>query len=84
MLEPLLELIRSMLAEHPDRSIAVVLPELVKTRWWQHLLHAHRARRLRTHLLRCGGSRLVVIDVPWYLDEPDVDAVIADPAVAGV
>jgi hypothetical protein len=83
MLEPLLELIRTMLDRYPDRWIAVVLPELIKTTWWQNLLHTHRARRLRGKLLHSGGSRVVVIDVPWYREEPNLDALIAEPAIHG-
>jgi amino acid transporter len=79
---PLFELIRELEAQFPGRTIAILLPELIKTRWWQYLLHTHRARRLRTHLLRSGGSRIVLINIPWYLEEPDLDAVISEEAAA--
>jgi hypothetical protein len=46
----------------------VLIPELVKQRWYQRLLHANRARRLRSQLLRHGGTRLTIINVPWYLN----------------
>ena len=67
---PLLKLIKQLQDEFPRKTIAVLLPELVKTSWWQFLLHTHRARRLRSRLLRFGGSRLVIINIPWYLKEP--------------
>jgi amino acid transporter len=67
---PLLKFISEVEEKQPDRQIAVVIPELVKLTWWQHLLHTHRARRLRAALLRYGGSRLVVMNIPWYLEEP--------------
>jgi amino acid transporter len=70
---PVLRLIRALEDEFPGRLIAVMLPELVKTSWWQHLLHSHRARRLRTQLLRFGGSRIAIIDMPWYLEEPRIE-----------
>jgi hypothetical protein len=66
--EPLLKLVQELAAEYPGRRIAVLVPELVKQRWYQHVLHGRRARRLRTMLLRHGGSRLTVISAPWYLD----------------
>jgi amino acid transporter len=69
---PLLQLIEQLEAEHPSRTIAVLIPEIVKRRWWENLLHTHRARRLRNALLRYGGSRLVVINAPWYLEEPKI------------
>jgi len=70
---PLLKLIKQLQEEFPRRTIAVLLPELVKTSWWQFLLHTRRARRLRSRLLRFGGSRLVIINIPWYLKEPRIE-----------
>jgi amino acid transporter len=68
-LDPLLRFLESVKREHPDRTVAVVVPELVKDHWWQHILHNRRARRLRLALLRKGGDRIVVIGVPWHLEE---------------
>jgi amino acid transporter len=68
-LDPLLRFLEGVKQEHPDRTIAVVVPELVKDHWWQHILHNRRARRLRLALLRKGGERIVVIGVPWHLEE---------------
>lgn len=67
---PFFKFIEELEPRAGDRPIAVLIPQLVKRRWWQHLLHSHRAARLRSELLRYGGSRLIVIDVPWYLEEP--------------
>jgi amino acid transporter len=74
---PLLQFIERIQADHPARTIAVLVPEVVKRRWWQHLLHTHRARRLRNALLRFGGSRLIVMNAPWYLEEPKIEEVLA-------
>jgi hypothetical protein len=52
--------------------------EVVKEHWWQHLLHTRRASRLRSALLRYGGSRLVVISIPLYLEEPDIEEAIEE------
>jgi hypothetical protein len=76
--EPLLKLLKQLQEEFPSRTIAVLLPELVKTSWWQLLLHTHRARRLRSRLLRFGGSRLVIINIPWYLKEPRIEQGIVE------
>jgi amino acid transporter len=76
MHEPVLKLAQELEAKFPGRRIAVLIPELVKQRWYQHILHAHRARRLRSQLLTYGGARLTVISVPWYLDD------VASPAEA--
>jgi amino acid transporter len=63
--EPLLKLIGEMRPKIPDRRVAILVPELVKRHWYQHLLHTHRARRLRSRLLLRGDPDLVVVSVPW-------------------
>lgn len=57
-------------AEHksPDRQIAVIIPELVERHWYHHLLHNKRAAVLKAILLVKGDQRIVVINVPWYLE----------------
>lgn len=66
--EPVLQMVRELEAEHPRGRIAVLVPELVKQRWYQVLLHTHRARKLRRRLLGCGDTRITVVSVPWYLE----------------
>jgi amino acid transporter len=78
LVEPLLCFLRSVEQEHPGRAIAVIVPDVVKSHWWQHLLHHRRARRLRRELLRHGGPHVVVIAVPWHL-EP-----VSSPGSTGV
>ncbi|MGN6489252.1 MAG: APC family permease [Devosia sp.] len=63
--EPLLRLIDKLDADAPERAVAVLIPETVKSFWWQNLLHMHRAGRLRRTLLKHGGPNLTVITVPW-------------------
>jgi amino acid transporter len=63
---PLLQHIENLAAEHRDRHIAVVVPELVERRWY-HLLVPHRASLLRDLLLLRGGPQIVIIDTPWYV-----------------
>jgi amino acid transporter len=78
--EPVLQLARELELRYPKRSVAVLIPELVKQRWYQRLLHTHRARRLRRALLKHGGTRLTVINVPWYLEEQRLPQVPAEAA----
>ncbi|MGZ5918011.1 MAG: APC family permease [Methyloceanibacter sp.] len=78
---PLLKFTERLEAEHASRTIAVLIPEVVKRHWWQHLLHTHRARRLANSLLLYGGSRLAVMLVPWYLEEPRIEEAV-DPEEA--
>jgi hypothetical protein len=69
---PLLKLIQTIERDYPNRLITVLIPEVVKDHWWQHLLHTHRSRRLRSALLHYA-SRLVVISIPWHLEEPRIE-----------
>ncbi len=65
-----LEYVRELQEESSERLIAIVIPELIKVHWWEHLLHTHHALRLRRALLKHGGARVVVVSVPWYMDPP--------------
>jgi amino acid transporter len=64
---PLLDYILRTKREHPDRQIAILIPELVARRWYHHLLHNKRAAMLKALLLLRGDEDVVVINVPWYL-----------------
>jgi len=67
--EPVLKLVRELGTKSGGRRIAVLIPEVVWQRWYQHLLHTSRTRQLHSRLLDCGESRLIVVDVPWHLDD---------------
>ena len=64
---PLINYILEMKRQHPDRQIAVLIPELVALRWYHHILHNKRAAMLKALLLVRGDEDIVVINVPWYL-----------------
>jgi amino acid transporter len=64
---PLIDYILEVKRQHPDRQIAVLIPELVARRWYHHLLHNKRAAMLKALLLVRGDEDVVVINVPWYL-----------------
>ena len=49
------------------RDLAVIVPELVSTRWYHYLLHNQTATVIKAYLLFSGFRRVVVINVPWYL-----------------
>ena len=74
---PLLKFILQTREREPHRSIAVVIPTLVQAHWWDHLLHTRRVERLRQTLLRHGGSDVAVVLVPWTMQKPQPQAVIA-------
>ena len=68
---PVLRYVRQLADEHPRRYIAVVVPELVQPRWYHLFLHSHRATLLKAMLLWRGGPRVLVINTPWHLRDPD-------------
>jgi hypothetical protein len=53
--------------KNPDNIVAVVIPELVESKWYHYLLHNQRASMLKAMLLVKGNERVVVVNVPWYL-----------------
>lgn len=66
VLSPMLEYIWEMRRVKSGRDLAIIIPELVETRWWEHLLHNQRALALKAALLFSGDNRTMVISVPWY------------------
>jgi hypothetical protein len=67
VLLPLVDHILQVERDHPERQIAVLVPELVVQHWWQTPLHNQRAQLLKLLLLVRGNQRITVINIPWYL-----------------
>src|SRR6266542_2484969 len=63
----LLAYITQLKDSHPNRQLAVIIPQLIEHRWYHYLLHNQRASILKALLLLRGDQRVVVINVPWYL-----------------
>ena len=68
ILTPILDYILEAEKNCQDRQVAVILPELVERHWYHHFLHNKRAAVLKAMLLVKGNARIVVINVPWYLE----------------
>jgi hypothetical protein len=66
LVRPLLAYIDTLHRQQAARVLTVVLPELVPTHWWEHLLHNQTALRLKGALL--GRPGIVVTSVPYHLD----------------
>jgi amino acid transporter len=66
---PLMQVVGDLQHAHPDRDIAVIVPELVATRWYHYLLHNQTAAVIKAYLLFSGLRRVIVVNVPWYLTE---------------
>jgi amino acid transporter len=69
LFKPLLAYVARVGEEHPDRDIAVVVPEMVQRRWYHALLRTHHASILKALLLLKGGSRVIIINTPWHLHD---------------
>jgi len=66
---PIVQFILGLSREHPDRSIIVVIPELVEDRWYEYFLHNQRGRLLEWALLVQGNERIFTVSAPWYVVE---------------
>jgi len=67
VLRPILDYVLKAEKEHPNRQIAIIVPELVERHWYHYPLHNQRAEILKALILLHGSDRIVLINVPWYL-----------------
>jgi amino acid transporter len=67
VVQPILDHVLEVERKNPNRTIAVLLPELVERQWYHYFLHNQRARILAARLLLQGEHRIVIVNVPWYL-----------------
>ncbi len=67
VVSPIIDYVQQVAREHPGRQVAVVIPELVQRRWYQHFLYNERAELLKAFLLLKGANQIVLINIPWYL-----------------
>jgi hypothetical protein len=68
IINPIVDYVLDLEEKNHDREVAVLVPELVEERWYYYLLHNQRAAWLKALLLLKGNQRIIVIDVPWYLN----------------
>jgi amino acid transporter len=66
---PIVDYVLELERKNPDRQLAVIIPELVEKHWYHNFLHNQRATWLKAALLLRGNRRIVIINVPWYLDD---------------
>lgn len=71
---PILDQIIQIEQDNPSRQVLVLLPELVEGRWYYYFLHNQRAAALKTLLYLKGTKRIIVANVPWYLETPTTSA----------
>jgi amino acid transporter len=66
---PMLDYILKVELESEHHQVCVLIPELVVKHWWQNLLHNRRADFFKVVLLVRGNERIIVINIPWYLQD---------------
>jgi amino acid transporter len=67
VVKPILEYALQVEKDNLESHVAVIVPELVETRWYYLLLHNNRSSLLKALLLLGGSQRISIINVPWYL-----------------
>jgi amino acid transporter len=65
--DPVLTFVDRVERAHPDRMIAVVIPEVVEPHWYNYLLRSRQAAALRRRLAARADHRLVIVTSPWYV-----------------
>jgi amino acid transporter len=70
VLQPLVDYVLEVERESDFRKVCVLVPELVVRHWWESFLHNRRSDLLKVMLLLRGNRRIIVINIPWYLEEP--------------
>jgi len=68
VLRPILDYVQQVERENPDSQIAIIVPELVEKHWYHYPLHNQRAELLKALILLNGCTRIVLINVPWYIE----------------
>jgi hypothetical protein len=69
VITPILDYVLELERIHTDRQLAVLVPTLVERHWYQRFLHNQRGEILTALLLLKGNQRIVIVNVPWYLNE---------------
>jgi hypothetical protein len=68
ILQPVVDYVLAVERDSSFHKVCVLVPELVVLHWWENLLHNRRADLLKVMLLLRGNGRIVVINIPWYLE----------------
>jgi hypothetical protein len=64
---PIVDYALRLQSEHPDRHLAILVPELIERRWYNWLLHNNRPQLLKALIGRQGNPRISVLNIPWYM-----------------
>jgi amino acid transporter len=68
ILHPIVDYVLGVSCEREACKVCVLIPELVVRHWWEGMLHNRRSDLLKVMLLMRGNRHIVVINIPWYLE----------------
>jgi len=68
VIHPIVDYVLDLAQKTRGRQIAVIIPEIVERHWYYHMLHNQRATALKSMLYFKGNGRIIVINVPWYVE----------------
>jgi hypothetical protein len=66
---PFVDFVHKLEGDHPEREIAVVIPDLIMSHWYEGFLHNNRGTVLRMLLRARCSDRVVVIATPFHLQD---------------
>ncbi|MGB7264094.1 MAG: APC family permease [Terracidiphilus sp.] len=69
VLLPIVDYVLNVERERESCKVCVLVPELVVRHWWEGMLHNRRSDLLKVVLLMRGNRRIIVINIPWYLEK---------------
>ena len=68
VITPIVDYVLDLAQKNPSRQIAVIIPEIVERRWYYQMLHNQRGTALKSMLYFKGNGRILVVNVPWYVE----------------
>ena len=81
VVQPIIDHVLEIERNNPDRTIAVLLPELVERQWYQYFLHSQRAQILAARLLGpIGCGRMPALRRAHLLRIADLASAIRLPS----
>jgi amino acid transporter len=69
VLRPVVDYVLKVEGETNYKKVCVLVPELVVRHWWENLLHNRRSDLLKVVLLVRGNGRIIVVNIPWYMQK---------------
>ncbi|HEX7702101.1 MAG TPA: hypothetical protein VF403_15295 [Kofleriaceae bacterium] len=66
---PFVDYVVKLSADNPDRDIAVVIPDLIMSHWWEGIFHNNRGSVLRALIRARCTDHVVVISTLFHLHD---------------